>query len=226
MTLRRILIASSLAAALSVGALAVPAAQAAPVTTPAGIGSAAPASYTALGRDPLAAYADAAVNAWLRYSATRSSQGLADYNQLRDALATEAARRVGADEATMVAAWRAADTDHQMVLMTAMTQLGTPYRRNGRSPGTAFDCSGFTSWAWAQTGVALPRSSRDQIRHITAVSQEDAQAGDLAYYPGHIMIYLGVENFILHAPFTGRSVEFSHIAKSKVKYTRFGDPLA
>ena len=74
--------------------------------------------------------------------------------------------------------------------------------------------------------MALPRSSRDQIRHITAVSQEDAQAGDLAYYPGHIMIYLGVENFILHAPFTGRSVEFSHIAKSKVKYTRFGDPLA
>jgi cell wall-associated NlpC family hydrolase len=107
--------------------------------------------------------------------------------------------------------------------MVAFTQLGTPYRSFKRIPGKGFDCSGFTSWVWAQTGVQLERSSREQIRTVTNVDRSQAQAGDLVYYPGHITIYLGVENFIIHSPQTGRSVEVSHIRRHSV---RFGDPTA
>ncbi len=218
MTLRRIALATSLATALSLGVLALPAA-AAPATT-----SVAP-TYTFTGKDPLATFADAAMNAWLEYSVNGSSKGLTDFNKLRDALALEAARRVGADGARMQAAWRNADQRHQVVLMAAMTQLGTPYKRNTSKPGVGFDCSGLTTWAYAQVGATLPRQSRSQINLVKRVTQATAQAGDLVYYPGHVMLYLGVDNFILHAPFTGRTVEFSHIKANRAGSALYGNPL-
>ena len=216
MTLRRLIGTTSLAAAISLGAVGIAPASAAP---------AAPA-YTVVGKDGLAVYADAAMNAWLRFTAYRKPADLAEFDRIRDALALEAARRLGADGARMVAAWRSADRSHQVALMSAMTQLGTPYRRNTSKPGSGFDCSGLTLWAWAQSGADLPRNSRSQINHVARVSRDQAQAGDLVYYPGHISIYLGVDNYILHAPFTGRSVEFSHIKSSRANSVLFGNPAA
>lgn len=222
MTLRRYVTIATTAAAVSLGALALPAtAGAAPSTSQTGTGYAP--SYAAIGRDSLAAYADTGMNAWVSWATTGDRLALRQFNQIRDALAGEAARRVGADAAAMRAAWRAADQQHQVVLMAAMTQLGTPYHRNSSNPGTSFDCSGLTTWAWAQQGVTLPRQSRSQINTVARVDRTAAQAGDLIYYPGHVSLWLGVDNFIIHAPYTGRSVEFSHIAGGRS--VLFGDPL-
>ncbi len=219
MTVRRIIISCTLAGAISFGALAVPAtAGAAPA------GPSAPA-YVTTGRDPLAVYADSAMNVYMRFVESGGQYALDEFASIRDAVALEAARRLGIDGASLQAAWSNADRAHQVVLMAAMTQLGTPYRRTTSKPGVGFDCSGLTTWAWSQSGVTLARQSRSQINSVTPVTRETAQAGDLVYYPGHVMLYLGVDDAILHAPFTGRSVEFSLVKGSRSNSLRFGNPL-
>lgn len=225
MTIRHKVSATLIAAAATLGCAALPAsANAAPVTTPSAIGV-APSGVAISGRDGLAAYANAALDAWASYAGTGSTTSLNNFVAIRDAIANEAARRLGLDAGAMRAAWMKADTSHQVALIAAFTQLGTPYRRNTSKPGVGFDCSGLTTFAWGQAGKALFRQSGTQIKNAKAVTRESAQAGDLVYYPGHVMLYLGVGNAIIHAPYTGRNVEVAFISKSKANSARFGNPI-
>jgi len=219
MTLRRIIISCALSGAIATGAIAVPA------TAGASPSVASAPGYVKTGRDPLAVYADSAMNAYMRFVESGGQYALDEFASIRDAIALEAARRLGIDGVCLHVAWGDADLSHQVVLMSAMTQLGTPYRRTTSKPGVGFDCSGLTSWAWTQSGVALARQSRAQINSITPVTRDTAQAGDLVYYPGHVMLYLGVDDAVIHAPFTGRSVEFSLVKGSRSNSLRFGNPL-
>lgn len=63
----------------------------------------------------------------------------------------------------------------------ARSQVGTPYARAGAAPG-GFDCSGLTSWAWAQVGQALPHSSFGQYGMGVAVPVSAVQPGDLVFF--------------------------------------------
>jgi len=223
MTLRRSFHISILATALLAGAAVVPStAQAAPGLQ---LRPTMRVSVSALGDDPWGVTAAKALDVWNQYRLSGDRKSLAEFEGIRNSIAAEAARRVEADPARMQAAWAAADTTHQLVLMAAFTQLGTPYRNRARSAGEGFDCSGLTSWAWAQVGVQIERVSRDQIRTVTAVDRTTAQAGDLIYYPGHVSLYLGVDDFIIHSPFTGRDVEVSHISKSHSRSAKLGNPI-
>jgi hypothetical protein len=38
------------------------------------------------------------------------------------------------------------------------------------------------------------------------------------------MLYLGIDNAIIHAPYTGRNVEVGFVAKRRANSVRFGDP--
>ena len=69
----------------------------------------------------------------------------------------------------------------QKAVDAAMRQSGTPYRSGGSQPG-GFDCSGLTSWAFAQIGIELPRTSFEQYEKGTAVARDELQAGDLVFY--------------------------------------------
>ena len=223
MTLRRSFHISILATALAVGAASLPTTvQAAPSAT---MRPTMRVSVTALGDDPWGATAAKALDVWNEYRLSGDRKLRAQFEGIRNSIAVEAARRVEADPARMQAAWAAADTTHQLVLMAAFTQLGTPYRNRARAAGEGFDCSGLTSWAWSQVGVQLERVSRDQIRSVTPVDRTTAQAGDLIYYPGHVSLYLGVDDFIIHSPFTGRDVEVSHISKSHSRSAKLGNPI-
>jgi cell wall-associated NlpC family hydrolase len=223
MTLRRSFHISILATALLAGAVALPStAQAAPSVQAR---SSMRVSVTALGDDPWGVTAAKALDVWNEYRLSGDRKALAEFEGIRNSIAAEAARRVEADPARMQAAWDAADTTHQLVLMAAFTQLGTPYRNRGRAAGEGFDCSGLTSWAWAQVGVQIERVSRDQIRSVAPVDRTTAQAGDLIYYPGHVSLYLGVDDFIIHSPFTGRDVEVSHISKRHSRSAKLGNPI-
>ncbi|GIG37961.1 C40 family peptidase [Cellulomonas pakistanensis] len=106
------------------------------------------------------------------------------------------------------------------VLEIAARYVGTPYVSGGTTPA-GFDCSGFTSYVYAQLGITLPRTSSAQKAAGTVVSAADAQPGDLIWSPGHIAIYAGGDQQI-DAPRPGKSVEFRSIWQSNPVFIRVG----
>jgi cell wall-associated NlpC family hydrolase len=135
------------------------------------------------------------------------------------------ATSLGVDAGQMHQAWLAADQPHRIALLSALTQVGVPYRHNASKVGVAFDCSGLTSFAWGQTGVELAHQSSAQLRESALRTIDTAQAGDIVYYPGHVMLWLGVDNLIVHAPQRGRDVEVGHISDRRVKRAKFANPI-
>lgn len=86
------------------------------------------------------------------------------------------------------------------VVDAAMSRRGDAYVWGGSSPG-GFDCSGLTSWAYAQAGKSIPRTSQAQIANGTPVSLDSLQPGDLiGYYAGvtHVAMYIG-NGQVVHA---------------------------
>ncbi len=90
--------------------------------------------------------------------------------------------------------------------------LGVPYVWGGESP-SGFDCSGLVQYVYARLGVELPRTSYEQFREGTHISQSDLRPGDLVFFDGagHVGIYAGHGRFI-HAPHTGTSVQFGSLS--------------
>jgi cell wall-associated NlpC family hydrolase len=141
-----------------------------------------------------------------------------------DGIAEQVAARLGADPAQLKDAWHRADVEHQRALLAALSQLGVPYRHNTSAEGVSFDCSGLTAYAWARAGVALTRQSRSQITAAAKRTLATAQAGDLVYYPGHVMMYLGIDAAIVHSPQPGRYVEIANLKAKRARSVRVGDP--
>jgi cell wall-associated NlpC family hydrolase len=103
-------------------------------------------------------------------------------------------------------------TKASQVIAIAMQYLGIPYVWGGASPSTGFDCSGLTSYVYAQVGVYLPHHAASQWNFGVPVSREDLQPGDLVFFNGlgHMGMYIGGGQFI-HAPHTGDVVKISSI---------------
>jgi cell wall-associated NlpC family hydrolase len=169
-----------------------------------------------IGDDPLAGWAKTAL----------MSFGSEAFDAQRDALATAIAQRLWIDPTQLQQAWRETTPQHQVALLAAMTQLGVPYRRMRSNPGQGFDCSGLTTFAWGLAGKTLPRSSGSQIRAAAKVSADDAKAGDLVWYPGHVMMSLGIPGAIIHSPYTGRDVEVDWVVSRRANRVKYGDPAA
>ena len=142
-----------------------------------------------------------------------------------DEAASIVAGRLGVDAVRLRQAWSAADQPHQIALLSALTQVGVPYHSNSSKAGVGFDCSGLTSFAWAQAGVSIAHQSGRQIRSAAARTLDTAEAGDLVYYPGHVMLWLGVDDLIVHAVGHGRWVELDNISGHQVKRAKFGNPI-
>lgn len=97
----------------------------------------------------------------------------------------------------------------------AVALVGTPYRYGGASPKEGFDCSGLVHYAFAQAGLAVPRTSQEQFRAARKISTRAAAPGDLVFFQdqkklSHVGIYLGGGRFV-HAPESGRSVEIGRL---------------
>jgi cell wall-associated NlpC family hydrolase len=98
------------------------------------------------------------------------------------------------------------------VIAIAMQYLGIPYVWGGASPSQGFDCSGLTTYVFAQIGVSLPHHAASQYGYGVPVSREDLQPADLVFFDGlgHMGMYIGGGQFI-HAPHTGDVVKISSI---------------
>lgn len=106
------------------------------------------------------------------------------------------------------------------IIDIASRYVGVPYVYGGTTP-KGFDCSGFTSYVFAQVGINLPRSSGAQRNVGTVISRADAKPGDLIWSPGHIAIYAG-GNKQIDAPRPGKTVQFRSIWQSNPTFIRVG----
>ena len=99
------------------------------------------------------------------------------------------------------------------LLQTAMTKLGCRYIHGNAGPNS-FDCSGLTSYVYAQHGYKLERGSQEELMDGIIVSPEGLQVGDLIFYRnrvigkgiGHVAMYAG-NGQIIHAD--SRGVRFT-----------------
>ena len=110
---------------------------------------------------------------------------------------------------------------HAAAVAVAKKYLGVPYLWGGTTPA-GFDCSGLVQYAYAQVGVSLPRTSREQFHvgtYIPPGRLDLLGPGDLVFfgYHGdadqihHVGMYVGGGDFI-NAPQTGDVVRIASLA--------------
>ncbi|MEV0904634.1 NlpC/P60 family protein [Streptomyces hokutonensis] len=102
----------------------------------------------------------------------------------------------------------------------AQSVIGSPYVYGASGP-SSFDCSGLTSWAYAQAGVSIPRTSEAQANAGTRIySESDLKVGDLVIFYGdyhHVGLYAG-NGQVLHAPHTGAVVRYEAISNMTFEF--------
>jgi len=92
----------------------------------------------------------------------------------------------------------------QPLIDAALQLRGIPYRNGGSDP-SGFDCSGFTQWIFAKSGVRLPREVAAQFQIGRQIDLRRAEAGDLIFFTtvargaSHVGLVIGGDQFI-HAP--------------------------
>jgi cell wall-associated NlpC family hydrolase len=107
-------------------------------------------------------------------------------------------------------------TKAQVAIAAARSVIGTQYVWGSADPSVGFDCSGLTSWAWAQAGVYLPHSSAAQYESLPRIPYSQAQPGDILFFfspVSHVGLYIGGGQMI-HArhPGPGGQVQEASVA--------------
>ncbi|HEV7751343.1 MAG TPA: peptidoglycan-binding protein [Baekduia sp.] len=94
------------------------------------------------------------------------------------AAATDASTRTAAATTTTTTS---AGAGVQAAVAAALSKVGSPYVSGATGP-SSFDCSGLTSWAMRQAGIAIPRTSFAQFGIGSAVGKGSIQTGDLVFF--------------------------------------------
>ena len=105
-------------------------------------------------------------------------------------------------------------TPTQVMLDSATSMIGQPYRFGGVTPG-GFDCSGLVVYAAANAGIRMPRTAAEQLQSGLPVGRTELQAGDLVFMhlagkELHVAIALDRQLFV-HAPSNGGRVRIDSL---------------
>lgn len=119
------------------------------------------------------------------------------------------------------------DPVRTQAVFTAMQMVGVPYRWGGSTP-EGFDCSGLVQYVYSNAGLELPRTAAAQLKAVTPLTLDNAEAGDLLFFrdggrTSHVAIYLGQGRFV-HAPSTGNSVSLDSFSNAywRMRFARAG----
>jgi len=80
-----------------------------------------------------------------------------------------------------------------------------------------FDCSGLAQYAYAEAGIKIPRTVKQQYEKCDKINKDGLRRGDLVFFstyapgPTHVGIFIGEGKFI-HSPTTGKKVEISDLS--------------
>ena len=99
-----------------------------------------------------------------------------------------------------------------IAVAAALSKEGGRYVYGAAGP-SSFDCSGLTSWAWAQAGVSIPRTSGGQAG-LPSVPLSQLQPGDLVTYyspVSHVAMYIG-NGQIIHASTESRPIYITSVS--------------
>lgn len=97
--------------------------------------------------------------------------------------------------------------ERKKIVMKAKSKVGSRYvygaahsysaLRNKRQ--RKFDCSGFVSWVYHQSGYSIGIRTSSSMRRVGRhVSKSHLKKGDILIFPHHVAIYIG-NNKIVHA---------------------------
>ncbi|WP_333769689.1 C40 family peptidase [Streptomyces sp. IBSBF 2435] len=106
----------------------------------------------------------------------------------------------------------AASARAALAVAAARQALGSPYVWGASGPHS-FDCSGLMQYAYGRAGVALPRTSQQQMNAGRRVPLGQARPGDLIIYRGdasHVAMYVGGGR-VIHAPYPGARVRYDPV---------------
>lgn len=151
----------------------------------------------------LAARAPAAAD---RADRTSDAEAVEDTTESSAARSSTAESSAAAAEPAAPQAASGGSSAGQAAANYALSKVGSPYVYGAAGPNS-FDCSGLTSWAWAQAGVTIPRTSRAQSG-LPSVPLDQLQPGDLVTYyspVSHVAMYIG-DGQIVHASTSSKPV--------------------
>jgi hypothetical protein len=110
----------------------------------------------------------------------------------------------------------------EKIVQEADSYIGVRYSWGGENSVTGFDCSGLTSSVYRESGIMLPRTSRQQYKTGIFVLKKDLKKGDLVFFKtrgkvvSHVGIYTGNFKFV-HAPSKGKTVCYQSLNSSYYK---------
>jgi cell wall-associated NlpC family hydrolase len=162
-----------------------------------------------------------ATGASLCIAPAAGAQGARPATDVAAASGADAEPRVAATDGEIVVRGPVSGVD---IIRAARRHLGVPYRWGGATP-RAFDCSGFIQYVFAEYGIDLPRTAREQAGVGVAPFPGDLQPGDLLFFYGgrgaqHIALYVGRDS-IIHASSTGGRVRFDRLSGTRARPTWF-----
>ena len=108
------------------------------------------------------------------------------------------------------------------LVRSALSYIGTQYRWGGKTP-MGIDCSGLCSMSYMVNGILIYRDA--DIKEgfpIKEITRDKLKKGDLIFFPGHVAMYLGNEEYV-HSATSNDVVSINSFDKNADSYYEYLD---